>query len=74
MENMDKGLTVPKLVLLVWPKIPQMPQKIFAQAQKGFHWTKASLDVRSPCLQVSFDAVCQIQQWYFYNSRKTWSL
>ena len=28
MENMDKELTVPKWVLVVRPKIPQMPQKI----------------------------------------------
>ena len=38
MENMDKGLTVPKWVLIVWPKIPQMPQNLpaylSAQAQK----------------------------------------
>jgi hypothetical protein len=34
MENMDKGLTVPKRVLIVWPKIPQMPQNLYAQAQK----------------------------------------
>ena len=26
MENMDKGLTVPKWVLIRQPKIPQMPQ------------------------------------------------
>jgi hypothetical protein len=31
MENMDKGLTVPKWVLIVWPKIPQMPQSLSAQ-------------------------------------------
>ena len=31
MENMDKELTVPKWVLIVWPKIPQMPQKLSAQ-------------------------------------------
>ena len=31
MKNMDKGLTVPKLVLIVWPKIPQMPQNLSAQ-------------------------------------------
>ena len=29
MENMDKGLTVPKWVLINWPKIPQMPPKCF---------------------------------------------
>ena len=34
MENMDKGITVPKWVLIVWPKIPQMPQHLSAQAQK----------------------------------------
>ena len=38
MENMDKELTVPKWVLIVRPKIPQMPLKIqpkmSAQAQK----------------------------------------
>ena len=31
MENMDKGPTVPKWVLIVWPKIPQMPQNLSAQ-------------------------------------------
>ena len=31
MENMDKGLTVPKWVLINWPKIPQMPQNLSAQ-------------------------------------------
>ena len=35
---MDKGLTVPKWVLIVWLKIPQMPQNLSAhlsaQAQK----------------------------------------
>jgi hypothetical protein len=31
MEKMDKELTVPKWVLIVWPKIPQMPQNLSAQ-------------------------------------------
>jgi hypothetical protein len=31
MENMDRELTVPKWVLIVRPKIPQMPQNISAQ-------------------------------------------
>jgi len=31
MENMYKELTVPKWVLIVQPKIPQMPQTISAQ-------------------------------------------
>ena len=30
MENMDKGLTVPTWVLIVWLKIPQMPKMISA--------------------------------------------
>ena len=40
MENRDKGLTVPKLLLIVQPKVPQMPHnclpkhKLSAQAQK----------------------------------------
>ena len=31
MENIDKGLTVPKWVLIVWQKIPQRPQNLSAQ-------------------------------------------
>jgi hypothetical protein len=31
MENMGKELTVPKWVLINWPKIPQMPQNLSAQ-------------------------------------------
>ena len=31
MENMDKGLTVPKSVLIVQPKTHQMPQNLSAQ-------------------------------------------
>ena len=31
MENMDKGLTVPKRVLIARRKIPQMPQNLSAQ-------------------------------------------
>jgi hypothetical protein len=31
MEKMDKGLTVPKWVLIVLPKIPQMPKNLSAQ-------------------------------------------
>ena len=33
-ENMDKGFIVPKWVLIVWLKTPQMPQNKSAQAQK----------------------------------------
>ena len=49
MENMDKGLTVPKWVLINQPKIPQMPQNLSAQIvcpspkvwefdKKRLHW------------------------------------
>ena len=34
MENMDKGLTVPKWVLINCPKISQIPQNLSAQAQQ----------------------------------------
>jgi hypothetical protein len=46
MENMDKGLTVPKWLLINRPNIPQMS----AQAEKfGISMKKkASLGVRSP--------------------------
>jgi hypothetical protein len=40
MKNMDKELTVPKWVLINQPKIPQIPQNVFAQivspSSKGF--------------------------------------
>ena len=31
MKNRDKGLTIPKRVLINWTKIPQMPQNVSAQ-------------------------------------------
>ena len=49
MENMDKGLTVPKWVLINRPKISKMPQNLSAQIvcpspkvwdfdEKKVHW------------------------------------
>ena len=48
MKNMDKGLTVPRWVLIVQLKIPQMPQiylpnflpkpKVWDFNEKRFHW------------------------------------
>ena len=32
MEIMDKALTVPKMVLIVQQKIPQIPQNLFGQS------------------------------------------
>ena len=54
-DNMDKGLTVPKWVLIVWPKIPQMPQNLSAQIvcpspivwefdEKRLHWESVLRD------------------------------
>ena len=54
MENMNNGLTVPKWVLIVWPKLPQMPHNLSGQfvcpSSKvlDFNEKKASFDVRSP--------------------------
>ena len=58
---MDKGLTVPKWVLINRPKIPQMPQNLFAQivcpSPKvwDFDEKKTSWGVRSLCKQQNTD-------------------
>jgi hypothetical protein len=57
MENMDKGLTVPKWVLIFWLKIPQMPHNLFAQFvcpspkvlnfnEKRLHWASVVRGLR----------------------------
>ena len=54
MENMDKEFTVPKWAVIVWPKIPQMPQNLSAQFvcpspnvldfnEKNLHWASVVL-------------------------------
>ena len=54
MENMEKGLTVPKWVLIFRQKIAQMPQSLSAKFVSpspkvlDFNKKKASLGVRSP--------------------------
>ena len=61
MENMDKGLTVPKWVLINWPKIPQIPQNLSAQIvcltpkvwdfdEKRLHWVSVVLGPSSQSL------------------------
>ena len=56
---MDKGLTVPKWVLIVWPKIPQMPQNLSAQFvcpspkvldfnEKMLHWASVVRNLEQP--------------------------
>ena len=73
MENMDKGLTVPKWVLINWPKIPQMPQNLSAQIvcpspkvsdfdEKRLPWAsvvRGAVQYFSPCRQenVQFTAI-----------------
>jgi hypothetical protein len=53
MKNMDKGLTVQKWVMMVQPKMPQMPQNLSAQFVRpspkflDLNEKKASLGVRS---------------------------
>ena len=34
-ENMDKRLTVPKWLLINWPKIPQIPQNLLPKINEG---------------------------------------
>ena len=62
MENMDKGLTIPKGVLVTRPKIPQMPQNLSAQIvcssqkvwdfdEKRLHWAS----VVNMILKIVFD-------------------
>ena len=68
MENMDKGLAVPKWVLIARPKIPQTPQNclpnLSAQAQKFWiSMKKYFIGVHSPCEKqssfvVSFFKTC----------------
>ena len=51
MENMDKGLTVSKWVLINWPKIPPECPKMYLPKLSGFGISmkkKASLGVRNP--------------------------
>ena len=54
MEIMNKGLTVPKWgLIVVRPKIPQIPQNLFGQSAQKFEISlkKDSSGVRSPCTQ-----------------------
>ena len=48
MKNMDKGRTVPKWMLIVWPKIPQIPQNLSAQSVRPGPKVWASV-VRATC-------------------------
>ena len=66
MENMDKGLTVPKWVLINQLKTPQIPPKFFAQfvclSPKVWNfWKKLSLGVRSSCGGCWFAKECLVE-------------
>ena len=67
MENMDRRLTVPKWVLMNWPKIPQMPPNLSAQIvclspkvwdfdEKKLHWASV---LRATCHYM----VCHLQRF-----------
>ena len=45
MENMEKGLTVPKWVLINWPKIPQIAQIVYQDQKFGISMKTASFGV-----------------------------
>ena len=64
MKNMDKGLTVPKWVLINRSKTPQMPQNLSSQivclsTKVDFDEKKASVGVHSPC-QLIFAVQCTL--------------
>ena len=72
MENMDKGLTVPKWLLIVCPKIPQMPQILYAQfvcpspkvldfSEKRLHWASV-LRGSNPASESNY--ICLLYQWF----------
>ena len=51
MENLEKGITVPKWVTIVWPKIPQMAKNLCAQFvldfnKKRLHWASVVRTLR----------------------------
>ena len=60
MEIIDKGLKVPKCVLTLWTKIPQIPQNYSADLPNwpkslGYCSKKASSGVLSMCLQTKIN-------------------
>ena len=78
MENMDKGLTVAKWMLIIWPKIPQMPQNLSAQLvcpspkvldfnKKRLHWVSIVHGLRQASLVT---LSCLLVSWIF-DKRKT---
>ena len=77
MENMDKGLTVPKWVLIVWPKIPQMPQNLSAQFvcpspiildfnEKRLHWASVVRGARHSYLAIIPHRAARLNYVFFF--------
>ena len=75
---MDKGLTVPKWVLIVWLKILQMPKNLFpnlsAQAQKFWismkkrlYWASVVRDMLQFFVQDMLDRLFQLIYALFIN-------
>ena len=75
MENMDTGITVPKWMLIVWPKILQIPQNLSAQFlcpspnvldfnEKRLHWASV---VREHCYHNGALAYFKVSRRVFWN-------
>ena len=62
MENMDKGLTVPKWVLIVCLKIQQMPQNLFAQFVCPS--TKVQVSMKKGFIGCPYFCICCILTWF----------
>ena len=63
---MDKGLTVPKWVLINWLKIPQMPQNLSAQKfgiidEKKLHWASVV-----HCISLNYSALYLTAEYILY--------
>ena len=57
MENMDKGVTVPKQVLIVWPKIPQnLSAQLVCPSLKVLDFNESPLEIVSThCTLVKYE-------------------
>jgi hypothetical protein len=82
MENINKGLTVPKCVLTVRPKIPQMPRNLSAQfvclSPKVLDFKKERLFLASVvCGTIQAESVptmsCPILTWVNFGSIQKWA-
>jgi hypothetical protein len=69
MENKDKGLTVPKWVLISWQKIPPMPQNLSAQfvcpSPKVLDFNKKKLHWVSVVRMLNYGAERLFQSCFF---------